>query len=82
MTPEGFERIQPGTPMEQVEAEFGSPYSSENLTNGFQEYTYVQRIPIAKGVVDQVTYILYVCKGKVMSKNIKTDQSVLDLNYQ
>jgi hypothetical protein len=82
MTPQGFESIQPGTPIEIVESQFGPPYEVDTLPNGFQEYTYIQRIPISPKVVDQVTYILYVCKGKVISKNIKTDQGCVDLNLQ
>ncbi len=82
MTPEGFESITPGTPISSVEAEFGTPYNIEKMPNGFQEYTYIQRITISPGVVDQVTYIFYVCKGKVISKSTRNDQGAFNLNFR
>lgn len=82
MTPQGFESIQPGTPIELIEAEFGPPYDIDNMANGFKEYTYIQRTNISPGIVDQVSYILYVCKGKVISKSIKSDQNSLNINFQ
>lgn len=82
MTPQGFENIQAGTPISAVEEEFGPPYEVESMPNGFQEYTYVQRIPISPGVVDQVSYIFYVCKGKVISKSTRSEQSSFNLNYR
>src|SRR5260221_8699178 len=80
MTPQGFENIQLGIPIDIVEAEYGSPYEIENLPNGFQEYTYIQRIPISPGIEDQVTYTLYVCQGRVASKLIRHEQSSVSLN--
>jgi hypothetical protein len=82
MTPQGFENIQAGTSIEAVEAEFGQPYEIETLPSGFQEYTYIQRIPTSPGIVDQVTYILYVCKGKVISKSVRDEQSACNINYR
>lgn len=82
ITPQGFENIQAGMSIEAVKEEFGPPYDVETLPNGFQEYTYIQRIPISPGVVDQVTYILYVCNGKVITKSIRNEQSTLDLNVR
>lgn len=82
MTPQGFENIQPGTSIDVVEAEFGPPYEVEKMPNGFQEYTYIQRITISPGMVDQINYILYVCKGKVISKSTSSEQATLDLNFQ
>ncbi len=82
MTSQGFENIQLGTPIEQVEAEYGVPYEIETLPNGFQEYTYIQRIPISPGIEDQITYILYVCKGRVTSKFIQQEPSSLDFNIR
>lgn len=80
MTPLGFENIQLGTPIDIIETEYGSPYEIENLPNGFQEYIYIQRIPISPGIEDQVTYTLYVCQGRVASKFIRHEQSTVDLN--
>lgn len=82
MTPQGFENIQPGTSIAEVEAEYGSPYEIETLPNGFQEYTYLQRTAISPGVEDQVAYILYVCKGKVISKERRCEPSTFDLNLR
>ncbi|QLH36988.1 MAG: hypothetical protein HWD61_13310 [Parachlamydiaceae bacterium] len=82
MTPQGFENIQPGTDISTVEAEFGPPYEVEKMPNGFEEYIYIQRNPISPGVVDQVTYILYVCKGKVITKSIRNESSTVNLNLR
>lgn len=81
MTPQGFENIQAGMSIETVEAEFGPPYEVDTLPNGFQEYTYIQRTPISPGVVAQVSYILYVCKGKVISKTMHEEQSALNIKF-
>lgn len=82
ITPQGFENIQAGETIDTVIETFGPPYEVENLPNGFQEYTYLQRTTISPGVIDQVAYILYVCKGKVISKSIRCEQSTVDLNFQ
>lgn len=82
MTPQGFENIQPGSSISSVEAEFGPPYEVETMPNGFEEYTYIQRTTVSPGVVDQVTYILYVCKGKIISKSKRDEQSSFNLNFR
>jgi len=81
MTTQGFEDIQPGTSIEVVEKEFGPPYQVETLPNGFQEYIYIQRTPISSLIDDHISYILYVCKGKVISKEVRNQSGSFDINY-
>lgn len=80
ITPQGYEMIQPGTPVTILEEQFGPPYQVEKSPNGFQEYTYIQRTPLSAGVESQVTYTFNVCNGKVISKSVRTEQSLLDFN--
>ena len=82
MTPQGFENIQLGTPISSVEAEFGKPYEVKTMPNGFKEYTYIQRVSIAPDMVDQVNYVLFVCKGKVISKFSHDEQGAVNLNFR
>ncbi|BBI17384.1 hypothetical protein NCS13_1_1189 [Neochlamydia sp. S13] len=81
MTTSGFEGIVPGTSITTIEAQFGSPYEVNRLPNGLQEYIYIQRTSLSSSAVDQLSYILYVSQGKVISKCLKSDSPALFINY-
>lgn len=82
MTPEGFESIQPGMPFSLVKEQFGSPYEEETLPNGFKQYTYIQRITISPNVVDQVNYVIFVSKGKVLCTSRRDESNAVQLNVR
>ncbi|WP_213151671.1 MULTISPECIES: hypothetical protein [unclassified Neochlamydia] len=81
MTTAGFDEIAPGTSITAIEAHFGAPYAVNNLPNGLQEYIYIQRTSLSSSAVDQLSYVLYVSQGKVISKRLKSDSQALFLNY-
>jgi hypothetical protein len=68
MSPQAFDEIEIGSDFSEVESKFGPPFEEETVSRDFKRYTYVQRTPIGPDVVDQATYILYVCKGRIINK--------------
>lgn len=82
MTPQKFETIQPGMPMEEVEKQCGEPYQVKTMSSGFKEHTYIQRIPVSSESDEHEVYVIYSCKGRVVSKNIRLDPKGIDVNYR
>ena len=82
ITPQGYEMVPKGAPVEYLEQSFGTPYEITVLDNGIEECTYLARIPISPGVVDQVTYKFYVKDGKVVDKLKKSENCAGSVTFR
>lgn len=80
MSSSSFENIPVGSPIVQVEREYGTPYDMALLGGDVVEYRYIQRIRVGPNSNEQIHYIFRVCNGKIISKQIKEYQGPLDLN--
>ena len=71
MTQERYQSVQIGTPISQVEAQYGKPYDVTTLANGWQEYRYIERMEVGGGASEHIHYTLRVFEGRVMDKQMQ-----------
>jgi hypothetical protein len=72
-----------GTPIGDVMATAGEPYSVHCLSQGGQEYEYIERLSIDRELIYENHYYLKVVNGQVVSKRIyQENRPAYDLMYQ
>lgn len=83
MTRCDFDSVLLGTPIEQVLAEAGEPYSIRECGEGGCEYEYIERMSQDNILVYENHYYLRVVDGMVVSKRLKQEtEPAYDLIYQ
>lgn len=83
MTRETFDSISLGTPISEVVAKAGEPYSIHSKGGGLEEYEYHERLAIDNQFVAEYHYFLKVSQGKVVAKRVVTEKEpAYDLIYQ
>lgn len=70
MTRSSYEEISIGTPISNLKAKVGEPYSIQEQPNGTEEYEYIERIPLGSEVIEENRYYLVVKNGQVVSKRM------------
>jgi len=65
----GFQGIVIGAPIQELTVVYGEPYEVCDLSNGMQEWRYVQRIDCGTTAVEQTDFIFIVCQGRIVSKH-------------
>jgi hypothetical protein len=82
MTMERFDDINIGTPISEVTAKVGEPYSIRSRGGGVEEYEYIERIEM-RDVVQENHYFIIVSNGQVVGKLINRQRPpAYDLIYQ
>lgn len=78
MTQERYQGVQIGTPISQVEEQYGEPYDVKTLPNGWLEYRYIERLEVGGGASEQIHYTLRVFEGRVMDKQMQRIGGTVD----
>lgn len=66
-----FNEVALGTEISHIERIYGEPYEVHLLSDGRQEYSYIQRIELGSSSVEQMEFIFTVDQGKVIGKEHK-----------
>ena len=83
MSRETFDETYIGTPVSQVIAKSGEPYSVHKLGGGREEYEYIETIAVDNQLVAENHYFLTIANGQVVAKRMTTEsRPAYDLIYQ
>lgn len=82
MTRPQYDCVMIGTPITEVMAISGEPYSVRSCGDGTEEYEYIERLSMNGELVYENHYFLTVANGEVVSKRIKQEnRPAYDLMY-
>jgi hypothetical protein len=70
-----FNQVAVGSDIAGIEQVFGEPYEIRQLSNGFQEYCYMQRIATGRSGIEQQEFVFVVSQGRVVGKDSKISGS-------
>jgi len=73
MTRGNFENIQEGESIVEVKKTVGDPYSVKKLSDGSEEYQYIERIDLGMETVEENRYYLVIKNGRVVSKRFNQE---------
>jgi len=79
MNEDSFDTIDLGMDVSDVQKIAGKPYQVNKLTDGKEEYVYIDRIWRDIDRTDQINYVLIIEDGKVVDKNSKETQGPMDI---
>lgn len=66
-----FNQVASGVNISDVECIYGEPYEVRILSNGRQEYVYIQRIDLGRSAVEQLEFVFVVDQGTVVGKDCR-----------
>lgn len=72
MTIEDFSDISVGQTSDDIQKKHGKPYSIKNIGDNEVEYTYIERIPMGKRVLQERHYLIILKNGKVTSTQTRS----------
>ena len=72
MTADEFSEVSVGQSGDEIQKKHGKPYSIKNLGNNEVEYTYIERMPMGKRVLQEKHYLIILKNGKVTSTQTRT----------
>lgn len=73
MTRHSYQEITIGSKITEVQGQIGDPYKIRKLSDGSQEYEYIERIPLGTEVVEENHYFLLVKDGQVVAKRMNQE---------
>ena len=70
VTPDSFSQISVGMTTAEVEKKLGKPYSIKNLEDNEIQYTYIEKMPMGKRVVQERHYLINFRNNKVSATKV------------
>ena len=73
-----YDKITPGTSIDEIEEQIGKPYKVIPEKDGSVTLQYVERIEVGPGIVELRLYTLHTSEGKVIEKDCKVNSGSVD----
>jgi outer membrane protein assembly factor BamE (lipoprotein component of BamABCDE complex) len=74
MTRDTYDNLSTGESVEDIRKKAGEPLEIKTLSNGRQEYLYVEKVMMGTEVIMENHYILVIANGTLISKKMTTQK--------